>query len=80
MKDLTPMRIRVKLIGRFVEKFGFSEKELEAPAPFTAGDLAARLGMAGLDQIVTRSGQALCPAQSLADGDRVVIAPIFSGG
>ena len=74
------MRVRVRLIGQFMERFGFSEKELEIASPCTPADLAARLGMEGLPKIVTREGQALRSGDSIEDGDRLVIAPIFSGG
>ena len=74
------MKIRVRLIGAFVPRFGFSEKELLVPFPCTAADLIARLGMQGVEHIMTRDGRGLRPSHELAEGDRVVIAPIFSGG
>lgn len=74
------MKVRVRLIGRFMERFGFGEKELELPSPCSVGQLARRLEMEGQDLIVTRRGLALGPDDGLADGDRLVIAPIFSGG
>ncbi|MBI5208450.1 MAG: hypothetical protein HY927_00590 [Elusimicrobia bacterium] len=74
------MKVRVRLIGQFMERFGFGEKELEVPPPCTAGQLAERLKMGRLDKVVTRRGLALGPDDALEDGDRLVIAPIFSGG
>jgi sulfur carrier protein ThiS len=75
------MRITVKLIGPFVQLFGFGEKALEVPAGTTADDL---IGLVSIDRarpkIVTRNGRAVVPDESLAEGDRVVISPIYSGG
>jgi sulfur carrier protein ThiS len=74
------MKIRVVLIGQFVPRLGFSEKVVEVPAPFTAGDLAARLGLGEVDKIMAKNGRGIAGGEPLKDGDRVVIAPIFSGG
>jgi molybdopterin converting factor small subunit len=75
------MKITVKLIGPFVQTFGFSEKELDVPMGTTADGL---LGLVAIDKarpkIVTRNGRAVAPDEALADGDRVVISPIYSGG
>jgi hypothetical protein len=47
----------------------------------TAEDL---IGLVSIDKsrpkIVTRNGRAVVPGESLAEGDRVVISPIYSGG
>ncbi|MBI4679145.1 MAG: MoaD/ThiS family protein [Elusimicrobia bacterium] len=74
------MKVRVRLIGQFMERFGFGEKELKVPSPCTTACLVSRLGMEGLDLVVTRNGLPLSPSDKLGDDDRVVIAPIFSGG
>jgi len=75
------MRITVKLIGPFIQLFGFSEKALEVPEGTTADDL---IGLVSIDRarpkIVTRNGRAVVPGEALAEGDRVVISPIYSGG
>lgn len=75
------MRITVKLIGPFVQLFGFGEKDLDVPAGTTTDDL---IGLVSIDRarpkIVTRNGRAVVPDESLAEGDRVVISPIYSGG
>jgi molybdopterin converting factor small subunit len=75
------MKITVKLIGPFVQLFGFSEKELDVPEGTTTDDL---IGLVSVDRlrpkIVTRNGRAVVPGERLAEGDRVVIAPIYSGG
>ncbi len=75
------MKITVKLIGPFVQLFGFSEKELDVPAGTTADGL---IDLVSIDRsrpkIVTRNGRAVVPDEALAEGDRVVISPIYSGG
>jgi len=75
------MKVTVKLTGPYVRTFGFDERELELPAGATAADLTA-LAVPGRARpgIVTRNGQALAPDDLLAEGDRVVIAPVYSGG
>jgi molybdopterin converting factor small subunit len=75
------MKITVKLIGPFVQLFGFSEKALDVPAGTTADDL---IGLVSVDRarpkIVTRNGRAVVPDEALAEGDRIVISPLYSGG
>jgi len=72
--------VRVRLIGPFIPRFGFSEKDLEVPSPCTAADLQLLLGLQGVENLMTLQGRGLKPQDALSDGDRVVVAPIFSGG
>jgi len=75
------MKVTVKLIGPFVQAFGFSEKELDVPEGTTADGLIALVSIdKARPKIVTRNGRAVAPDEALADGDRVVISPIYSGG
>lgn len=75
------MKITVKLIGPFIQAFGFSEKEIDVPAGTTADGLVALVHIDKVrPKIVTRNGRAVAPDEALADGDRVVISPIYSGG
>lgn len=75
------MRITVKMIGPFIQAFGFSEKELDVPSGTTADSL---LDLVAVDRsrpkIVTRNGRAVAPGEELQEGDRLVISPIYSGG
>lgn len=75
------MRITVKMIGPFIQAFGFSEKELDVPSGTTADSL---LDLVAVDRsrpkIVTRNGRAVAPGEELREGDRLVISPIYSGG
>ncbi len=75
------MKITIKLIGPFVQLFGFGEKEMEvAPATTVEG----LLGLIAIDKarpkIITRNGRAVAADEPVEDGDRIVISPIYSGG
>jgi molybdopterin converting factor small subunit len=75
------MKITVKLIGPFVQVFGFSEKELDVPDGTTTDELISIVSIdKSRPRIVTRNGRAVGPNDALAEGDRVVISPIYSGG
>jgi len=75
------MKITVKLIGPFVQAAGFSEKTFDVPAGTTPDEIIGRVGLdKGRPKIVTRNGAAVGPAEPVAEGDRIVIAPIYSGG
>ncbi|MBI4351456.1 MAG: MoaD/ThiS family protein [Elusimicrobia bacterium] len=75
------MKITVKLIGPLIYEAGFSEKELTLRGHLTVGELAAQVK---IDKkratIITRNGRAAAPGEALADGDRVAISYIYSGG
>ncbi len=75
------MKVTIKLIGPLIYAAGFSEKEIEAPEPVTSEKLLELLGI-GPDRprIVTRNGKAVGPAETFAEGDRIVISPLYSGG
>jgi molybdopterin converting factor small subunit len=75
------MKVTVKLIGPFVQAFGFSEKDLDVPDGTTADGLVTLVDIdKARPKIVTRNGRAVAPGEELRDGDRVVISPIYSGG
>jgi len=74
------MTVTVKLIGPLVYAAGFSEKAFTFPQPVTARELLSRVRIADLPTIVTRNGNAVSPLDTLAEGDRVVVSPIYSGG
>jgi sulfur carrier protein ThiS len=75
------MRVAVRLAGPLVDWLGFRERELEIPPRATGADL---LGTLGIDRnwsgIVGRNGWAIDANEALADGDRILLSPIFSGG
>lgn len=75
------IRITLKLIGPFVYKAGFSEKTIEVEAGATVESVINSINLdPSRPRIVTRNGRAVTPAEKLEDGDRLVIAPIYSGG
>ena len=75
------MKITVKLIGPLIYQAGFSEKEFEVPAATTAGAILCLLAIPEeRPKIVTRNGNAIGFDELLADGDRIAISPIYSGG
>ncbi|MFA6316481.1 MAG: hypothetical protein WC943_03610 [Elusimicrobiota bacterium] len=74
------MKVRVRLIGRFTETLGFTEKDLSFRGPVTAAGLARRLCLDKVEHVATREGRPLADGDPLEDGDRVVVAPVFSGG
>ena len=75
------MRVTVKLIGPLIYAAGFSEKALDLPGGATADDLLPLIKIEkDRPKIITRNGKAVSQADTLADGDRIVISPIYSGG
>lgn len=74
------MRVKVRLIGAFMSRLGFSERELEVPEGCTAGELMSRLKLRRARKFVSKDGLPVRMKDRLKDGDRVVVAPIFSGG
>jgi sulfur carrier protein ThiS len=77
---MVSVKVKVRLIGGFIQKLGFSEKELELPEEATADGLLARLGLEGIPALVSREGAGLHGHDRLKDGDRVLVSGMFSGG
>lgn len=75
------MKITIKLIGPFVYKAGFSEKKMDIDDEATIASIIASLNLdLSRPHVITRNGRAVTPAEKVEDGDRLVIAPIYSGG
>ncbi|MCX7974003.1 MAG: MoaD/ThiS family protein [Candidatus Aminicenantes bacterium] len=75
------MKVTVKLIGPFIYKAGFSEKVIDLEPGATVSKVILTLNLdSSRPHIVTRNGRAVAPTEQLEDGDRLVIAPIYSGG
>ena len=75
------MKITVKIIGPIIVSAGFSEKEVELAEGATAEAVVALIKLDNpKPMIMTRNGESLRPQDVLREGDRVVIAPIYSGG
>jgi molybdopterin converting factor small subunit len=75
------MKIKIKVIGPLIYETGFSEKDLEVPSATTADALLNLIAIPKQrPKIVTRNGKAVAPDELLADGDRIAVSPIYSGG
>jgi sulfur carrier protein ThiS len=75
------MKIHVKMIGPLIYAVGFSEKEMEIPERTTAERLLELMSVPKQrPRIVTRNGKAVAPHEELAEGDRIAVSPIYSGG
>jgi len=75
------MKIHVRFIGPLMYAAGFSEKEIDVPAASTVESVLASLNVpAERPKIVTRNGQAVDPKEILAEGDKLAVSPIYSGG
>jgi molybdopterin converting factor small subunit len=75
------MKIKVKVIGPLIYEAGFSEKEFEMPPGTTAGGMLELIGIPKeRSKIMTRNGSAVALQDLLADGDRIAISPVYSGG
>jgi len=75
------MRVTVKISGSLMYEVGFSEKEMEIPVAMTLRELLVAIRIPhDAARIVTRNGAHIAPDDALADGDRLFISPIYSGG
>jgi sulfur carrier protein ThiS len=75
------MKVTVKLIGPLMYEAGFSEKEIEVGAGATIEALLESVGLVRpRPKVVTRNGRAVVPNEALAEGDRIAVSPIYSGG
>jgi sulfur carrier protein ThiS len=75
------MTLTVKLIGPLIQALGFSEKTVALPDGATPESVLRAVGFpAERPRIVTRNGRAVAAGEPLADGDRIAISPLYSGG
>ncbi|MDD8026327.1 MAG: MoaD/ThiS family protein [Acidobacteriota bacterium] len=75
------MKIQIKIIGPLMYAAGFSEKEMDVPAGTTVDGLTVLIGIPKeRPRIVTRNGAAVSPDGALAEGDKIAVSPIYSGG
>jgi sulfur carrier protein ThiS len=75
------VKVTLKLIGPLMYEAGFSEKEVEIGAGTTVEALLESVGLVRpRPKVVTRNGRAVVPNEALAEGDRVAVSPIYSGG
>jgi len=75
------IKIRLRIISYLIYHTGFSEKELELPQLITIEELLLKINLKGQFSIlVIPNGEKINPTDKIEDGDRIVIAPFFSGG
>lgn len=75
------MKVTVKLIGPLIYEAGFSEKEIEIGSGATVESLLEKINLSRpRPKVVIRNGKAVVPNEVLADGDRIAVSPIYSGG
>jgi len=75
------VKIKLKIISYLIYHAGFSEKELEIPQSMTIEELLSKINLKKqFPMLVIRNGKKINPAEKVKDGDRIVIAPFFSGG
>lgn len=75
------MKLQVKIIGPLIYSVGFSEKVLEVVEGITPDGLSDLLGLPkDRPRIVTRNGAAVASNEPLAEGDKIAVSPIYSGG
>lgn len=75
------VKIKLKIISYLIYHSGFNEKDLELPQSITIEELLLKINLKRqFSMIVIRNGGKINPTDKIEDGDRIVIAPFFSGG
>jgi len=75
------MKIKLKTFGQFIYQSGFREKEVTIPHSITVVELLPLINLKKqFPMIITRNGKKIGHDDKIEDGDRIVIAPFFSGG
>jgi len=75
------MKIKLKIISYLIYHVGFSERELEFPKSITVEELLIGINLKKRFPIlIIRNGESLNASEKLKNGDRIIIAPFFSGG
>jgi sulfur carrier protein ThiS len=75
------MTLTVKLIGPLIQALGFGEKSMVLPEGSNAESVLRSIGFPmERPRILTRNGRAVAADEPLAEGDRIVISPLYSGG
>jgi len=75
------MKIKLKIFGNLIYQSGFREKEVTIPHSFTVAELLPFINLKKQSpMIITRNGKKIDHDDKIEDGDRIVVAPFFSGG
>jgi sulfur carrier protein ThiS len=75
------MKVTLRLTGGLAHTTGFSHRELDVEPGTTVADI---LDAAGIDRarpmIIARNGWAVTADEVVEPDDRILVAPVFSGG
>jgi sulfur carrier protein ThiS len=75
------MKVTLRLSGGFVHTVGFSRKELDVEPGTTIADILATIAIERTrPMLIARNGWVVSDDEPVADGDRILVSPIFSGG
>jgi sulfur carrier protein ThiS len=75
------MKITLKLVGGFIHTVGFSQKELDVEPGTTVADLLTLIAIdRRMPMVIARNGVGARVDEEVQPGDRVMVAPVFSGG
>jgi sulfur carrier protein ThiS len=75
------MKVTLKLSGGFVHTVGFSRKEVDVEPGTTIADILATITIDRTrPMLIARNGWVVSPDEPVADGDRILVSPVFSGG
>jgi sulfur carrier protein ThiS len=75
------MKIKLKIFDYLIYQSGFREKEVTILHSITVAELLPLINLKKQSlMIITRNGKKINPDDKIEDGDRIVIAPFFSGG
>ena len=75
------MKIKLKIFGYLIYQSGFREKEVTITHSITVAELLPLINLKKqFPMIITRDGKKINPDDKIEDGDRIVVAPFFSGG
>ncbi len=75
------MKITLKLVGGFIYTVGFSHKELDVEPGTTVGDILTLIAIdRRMPMVLARNGVGVQEDEPVEEGDRVMVAPVFSGG
>jgi sulfur carrier protein ThiS len=75
------MKITLKLTGGFAHTLGFSHRELDVESGSTVADILDAIAIdRARPMIIARNGWAVDATERLEPDDRILVAPVFSGG
>ncbi len=75
------MNVTVKVVGMLAHSAGFSERRIDVAADTTTAEVLRAVSIdLTLPMVIARNGVSVRPDEVVHDGDRIVVAPMFSGG